>query len=77
MKTDQGLLDPPKESSQIRERIWSILEVLQQRVSSAYVLQGERYTLQFVWRVEPPGGVVMSVLKVTKYRKLRGRYFAR
>ena len=28
MKTDQGLLDPPKESSQIRERIWSILEVM-------------------------------------------------
>jgi hypothetical protein len=28
MKTDQRLLDHPDEDSQIRERIWSILEVM-------------------------------------------------
>jgi hypothetical protein len=28
MKPDQGLLDHPDEDSQIRERIWSILEVM-------------------------------------------------
>jgi len=44
MKTDQGLLDPPKESSQIRERIWSILEVMPRfPLLTCYKVRGIRY----------------------------------